>query len=168
MLTDKLSQLINKWPSALDYTSGYIDKACYRINRQLYGFSKSFRCGQVDAISGATGLTFTPDGLAIRVGLADPVAAAATPRPARKRSPFVATMPFTAPDGRQFTIMFRPNDLPEEMVEAILAQKAAYIEQLRAAYATPQPKAPTTKPATTTRPATKPTKKPAPTTRPAS
>ncbi len=123
-----------------------------------------------DAISGATGLTFTPDGLAIRVGLADPVATAATPRPTptRKRSPFVATMPFTAPDGRQFTIMFRPDDLPEEMIDAITAQKAAYIEQLRAAYAPPQPKAPTTQPATTTRPAPQPTTKPAPKPKPTS
>jgi len=90
-----------------------------------------------DAIGAATGLTFAPDGLAIRVSApADTTVSAARPaRPrSRQRVPFLVTMPYTDKQGRDHTIVFRPDELPADMVADIAARKAEFIAACRAAY----------------------------------
>jgi len=86
----------------------------------------------LEAISGATGLVFGIEGLALRVSAAE--GAAPQPAPERKRSAFVVTMAVTGPDGRDYRVMFRPDDLPDEFVELITRKKDALLEEIRAKY----------------------------------
>jgi len=81
-----------------------------------------------EAISGATGLLFTTEGLALRVGAAEGVPT--QPAPRRQRSAFVVSMVIATPDGQQFRVMFRPDDLPPQLVEQITAKKAELIQRL--------------------------------------
>ena len=82
----------------------------------------------LEAISGATGLVFSTERLALRVSAAEDV----TPQPApeRKRSPFIVSMLIATPDGQQYRVMFRPDDLPPQLIEQITAKKAELLQKL--------------------------------------
>lgn len=89
----------------------------------------------LQAISGATGLTFSVDGLSVRVGASDTLTAAdERPRDRRERPGFLATMRVTDEHGKEFLVIFRPDDLPEELVEQIQQKKSEYVEALNELY----------------------------------
>ena len=87
----------------------------------------------LQAISGATGLAFVPDGLALRV-TASSTAPATQPAGTRRRFPFVVRMDFQDKHGRHYNVLFRPDDLPAELVEAIKQRKAELLKVIHAEY----------------------------------
>ncbi len=97
-----------------------------------------------EAISGATGLVFQPEGLALRVSAAP---GAAESRPAGPRPGFIVSMTVEGPDGADFRVFFRPEDLPPELVEKIQRRRKDLLESLRAGYGPADAEAPTTQPA---------------------
>lgn len=72
----------------------------------------------LEAISGATGLEFRPDGLGIRVMASDELVRQATGRP-RTRPAYILRTTVTTPEGRQYDVYFRPEELPPEMDEQV-------------------------------------------------
>ena len=87
----------------------------------------------LQAVSGATGLTFTSGALTVRVGAAGNVPTT-QPQAARTRVPYLVTMEIADKDGRKYTVMFRPDDLPDELDEYIEQQKAEQLRHLRTEY----------------------------------
>lgn len=86
-------------------------------------------------ISGATGLTFTPDKLNIRVGASETPATRGT----RGRRPdFLVGMPVTDKDGTQYIVIFPPSELSDDLLERIRRLKA---EKLGAPATQPAPTA---------------------------
>jgi hypothetical protein len=94
------------------------------------------------AISGATGLTFTPAALTVRVGAPVNVPTTQPQAAPRQRASYLLTMEVTDKDGRKYTLMFRPDDLPDEFDEHIEGLKAEQVKRIRAEYS------PATQPAT--------------------
>ena len=90
----------------------------------------------LDVITGATGLEFirSPEGLRVRASeeLKQPPVRPAEPE--RARSPFFVKMSLPGPDGSAIEVFLRAEELPPDIVEAILAEKAKLIERLRAVY----------------------------------
>ncbi|NLF30569.1 MAG: hypothetical protein GX591_06745 [Planctomycetes bacterium] len=100
-----------------------------------------------EAISGATGLVFQPEGLALRVTAAPggvPQDGQSRPRP-----PFIVSLALEGPDGADFRVFFRPEDLPAELVDRIERRRDELLEKLRAEYAPVPETQPSTNPAVT-------------------
>ncbi|MFW6155620.1 MAG: hypothetical protein ACOC95_10435 [Planctomycetota bacterium] len=97
-----------------------------------------------EAVSGATGLVFHPDGLTLRVTAA-PGTGEVQPR---SRRGFIVSMPVEGPDGTDFHVFFRPDDLPPELVERIRRRRDNLLAKLQARYAPAETAATATQPAT--------------------
>lgn len=102
----------------------------------------------LQAISGATGLTFSPDGLGIRVGGSEGPGPSGVVDPARRRrADFLMAMTVADEDGVDYIVIFRPDELPEELVDRIRRLKAAKIATLRGQAGEPAATRPTNAPA---------------------
>ena len=86
----------------------------------------------LEAVSGATGLDFKPGKMSIVVS-ASPALAEGGWRSNRRMS-FVMQMAVKGPDGQTYTILFRPDELPSDLVNSIEAQKADVLRKLQAEY----------------------------------
>jgi hypothetical protein len=120
---------------------------------------KSFNLTMTDAsvaqalevISGATGLKFVPTAEGVTVEASDALKNLhAASQPARPR--IFVKMPMTTPGGTAIEVYLGPDELPADVMEAIEAQKAKLVDQLRAQYPT--------KPQATSGPATRPSAEP--------
>jgi len=89
-------------------------------------------------ISGLTGLKFTPTADGIRVEASDALKKEPTTQP-RKRPPFFVKMVIPTANGTGIEVYWTPEELPDDLVEAIQAQKADFIKRLRDAVKGAQP-----------------------------
>ena len=82
----------------------------------------------LEVISGATGLVFIreSDGIRVEASNAPPPAAEAD----RKRPPFYLKRSMTLPDGSSAELIIPADDLPEDVVEAIKAQREKFFQEL--------------------------------------
>ncbi len=88
----------------------------------------------LQAISGATGLTFTPSGEGLKVEASKAIkddGSGADDQPRRERPAFFVRMSMPLKDGTNVDVFMRPDDMPEEVVEYILKRKAGMIRSLR-------------------------------------
>jgi hypothetical protein len=106
-----------------------------------------------EVISGATGLKFAPTAEGVTVEASDALRnLQAASQPARPR--IFVKLPLTTPDGKSIgEIYLGPEELPPDIMDAVQAQKAKFIEQLRLQYPA--------KPQATSRPTTRPSPEPA-------
>ena len=84
----------------------------------------------LEVISGATGLVFVKTSGGVRVEASQELAKPNGRRGRRKRPPFFIKMSLPDIDGATVEVFIRGNDLPDELVEKILAQKKQLIEKL--------------------------------------
>ena len=99
----------------------------------------------LEVLSGATGLVFVREPAGLRVEASERLKkkAQAEQPESSKRTPFFFKKSLPMPDGSTLELLLRPDDLPEEVVEAIKAERARLVEQLIRKYGS------TTRPATT-------------------
>lgn len=97
----------------------------------------------LEVIGGATGLRFVrePDGLRVQASERLPQASAGSDS-TRQRPPFYVKKSLTMPDGSTVELLLRPDELPEDVQEAIKAERDKLFELLIKKYR------PTTRPAT--------------------
>jgi len=83
-------------------------------------------------ISGVSGLKFTPIADGIRVDASDTLAArnAPTSQP-KKRPPFFVKMAMPSVNGTAIEVYWTPEELPDDVLDAIQAQKPEVMKQLR-------------------------------------
>ncbi len=93
----------------------------------------------LEVIRGATGLEIlrTDDGL--RVMVSEDLKKQEERAPQRKPSAFMVRMNMPGPDGTNVEVFFRSDDLPEEFVEQVLAEKAKLMAKYGTKKTTTQP-----------------------------
>jgi hypothetical protein len=102
-----------------------------------------------EVISGTTGLKFTPTNEGVRVEASDALKKKlASASDTGRRTPFFLRMTLPGPDGANLEVFLRADELPDDVFQAIQAEKVKMIERLRSQYGKPAPtSAPTTAPA---------------------
>ncbi|MFP4140056.1 MAG: STN domain-containing protein [Phycisphaerae bacterium] len=83
----------------------------------------------LQAISGATGLKFTPAGEGLKVEASKAIKDDDQPR--RDRPPFFLRMSMPLKDGTNVDVFMRPDDMPEEVVEYVLKRKGDMVRLLQ-------------------------------------
>ena len=84
----------------------------------------------LEFISGGTGLKFTPTAEGVHVSASEALKQGTVPAAARKRSPFFVRVSLPGPPGANIEVFFRADDLPEEVIRAIEAQKEQFVKDL--------------------------------------
>lgn len=85
----------------------------------------------LEVISGATGLVFAHTAEGIRVEASEELTKPNGRGGRRRRSQFFIKMSLPGVDGATVEVFFRGSDLPEDIIEKILAEKKKLIEKLR-------------------------------------
>ena len=83
----------------------------------------------LQVISGATGLEFVNTEEGVRVGPSEKLLKGMGAETGARKTPFFVRMNMPGPGGTTLEVYFRPDELPEEMVQQIEAQKADVIER---------------------------------------
>ncbi len=84
----------------------------------------------LQVISGATGLAFEVTHEGVRVEASDALTTQTQGNGERRRSPFFVRMSLPGPEGVTIDIFLRSDELPDEVVQRILAEKQKLIEAL--------------------------------------
>ncbi len=90
----------------------------------------------LEAISGTTGLEFTPGQGTVRVSASPALATEADAGPDRPRMSFIVKMALPVPGMPEetFDVFFRPDDLPPELVEQIEARRLDVLRRIHQQY----------------------------------
>lgn len=107
-----------------------------------------------EVISGATGLRFHATNEGVLVDASEGLVRKSQPTsaPARVRRPFFVRMNMPGPGGTNIEVYISPDELPDDVVDAIQAEKIKMIDKMRQSI--PTRPAATTAPAPASRPAT--------------
>jgi hypothetical protein len=86
----------------------------------------------LQALSGATGLKFTPTAKGLKVEASEAIKADGDgeERRRRERPPFFVRLSMPLKDGTNVDVFMRPDDMPEEVVQYILKRKADMVRSL--------------------------------------
>jgi hypothetical protein len=85
----------------------------------------------LQVIAGVTGLKFTRTSEGIRVEASEALTKRAESQPARKRPPFFVKMTLPSAGGVGMEVYWTPDELPDDLIDAIQDQKGEFMKQLR-------------------------------------
>lgn len=132
-LTDVLDDLARKGRLQLEMDPGVLSLLPTDMQNSFNLIMSDASISQaLQMISGVTGLKFTPtaDGIHIEASEALTKRAEATSQP-RRRPPFFIKMNMATADGTSVEVYLTPDDMPDDLVEAIQAQKTEFVKKLR-------------------------------------
>jgi len=87
----------------------------------------------LEVISGATGLEFLRTDEGLKVVPSEKLLKGGGSEPGARKTPFFVRMTIPGPGGSSIDVFFRPEELPEEMVQQIEVEKNKMIERWKAA-----------------------------------
>jgi len=113
-------------PGVLQYLS---DEAKGNFNLTM---SEASIAEALEVISGATGLEFKPTANGLLVQASDELKSNSRGTGGnRKRSPFFVKLSVPGPDGTQYEVFLHADELPDDVVKAIKAEKQKFIDNIR-------------------------------------
>lgn len=152
-LLDVLTDLAHKGRLQLEMDPGVLSLLPADVQNSFNLIMSDATIAQaLQMISGVSGLKFTPTAEGVRVDASDTLAArgAPTSQP-KKRPPFFVKMAMPSVNGTAIEVYWTPEELPDDVVDAIQAQKPEFMKQLRESL---KKNAPASMPAGTIVPAT--------------
>jgi hypothetical protein len=131
-LQDVLFDLADKARIDLKMSPGVMQHVPERVKENLNLIMEEATVSQaLQALSGATGLKFTPTADGLRVEASQAIKDDGDQPQRRERPPFFIRLSMPLKDGTNVDVFMRPDDMPEEVVEYILKRKASMVRSLQ-------------------------------------